>query len=274
MVGSPLGPPDLQRMRRGGLEVFGGQQRVWVWGLEDTTLSWSWLWRWLPAAGGAVTSVAASSAHLPFLPTLLPPCHGEALRGGAHSFWGHPDPDWQGLCSGCSTSELEGTGHCVGPAGSWRQGRPLLGSSCCRLVKPFLPDREVGKGSQIQPGGLCLHGIKGRAGPLGQWEEEEEDRCFSVPLLGSGWALGWCHRQEDLAVAWLHEDASGQAWGAKELGALGPPGPRRQWGSESRGRKVDGCWPVAYSTGHRWLEGETMAGSVQPGTKSLPSSSS
>ena len=51
MVGSPLGPPDLQRMRRGGLEVFGGQQRVWVWGLEDTTLSWSWLWRWFDLLG-------------------------------------------------------------------------------------------------------------------------------------------------------------------------------------------------------------------------------
>lgn len=87
------------------------------------------------------------------------------------------------------------------------------------------------------------------------------------------WALGWCQRQEDLAVAWLHEDASGQARGAKEPRAQGPPVPCRQGGSESQGSKVDGRWPVAYSTGHRWSEGETLAGSVRPGSKSLPCSS-
>lgn len=176
---------------------------------------------------------------------------------------GAPDPDWQGLCSGCSTSESEGTDHCTGPAGSWRQGRPPLGSYCCRLVRPVLPDRvKLGRAVRVQPRGPCLHGIKGGAGPSGQWEEEE-DGYFPVPLPGSGWALGWCQGQEHLAVAWLREDASGQARGAK-----GPPGRVRIAGQESG-------WLLACCTQRRTrvVRGETSAGSVQPGSRSPPSSS-
>lgn len=262
VVGSPLGPPGLQRTWRGGLEVFGGQRRVWVCGLEDTTPSWSWLWRWSPAVGGAVASGCKLCAP-PGLAQALASLRWGGPEGRSPPPPGAPDPDWQGLCSGCSTCELEGTGHCAGPAGSWRQGRPPLGSSCCRLVRPVLPDRgKLGRAVRVQPRGPCLHGIKGGAGPSGQWEEEEHG-YFPGPLPGSGWALGWCQGQEHLAVAWLCEDASGQARGAK-----GPPGRVGITVQESG-------WSLACCTQRRTrvVRGETSAGSVQPGSRSLPSSS-
>lgn len=84
------------------------------------------------------------------------------------------------------------------------------------------------------------------------------------------WALGWCQRQEDLAVAWLHEEASGQARGAEEPSAQGPPVACRQGGSESQNHRAArwvaaGLLRTAQDTGgqrgRRWQEASGLAAS-------------
>lgn len=245
VVGSPLGPPGLQRTWRGGLEVFGGQRRVWVCGLEDTTPSWSWLWRWSPAVGGAVASVAASSARLPVLLRHLPPCDGEALRGGAPRLRGH--------------LTLTGKACVLGarPA-SWRAQATALGLLAAG-------GREGHRWAHLAvawSGPFCL--------TEGSWEGQSgsspEDPACMASREGLGPQASGRRKSTDisqglfLALAGLLAGAKGRniwLWRGCVRMRLDRPGVPRglQGGSESRCRKAGGRWPAARSAGRGWSEG-------------------